>query len=615
MAGPWEKYSSSSGVKPWEKYRVDDGGNREFSRNPETDMGSLKEGFANKLKKQALGVQQIGSDIGRWASGESGDPYSDYRKAIEARRAELEKAGIKPWTKLGEMLMSGLEMAAIPAPEIVGAGALSRIGYNTGLGGVLGAIDPVDPSNPYARPMNAAQGAAIGGIMPEAMSAGARYIPKMGGGMMSMVSPKYAARRYINTEYPGLELPQEVGGLWGNAPPDGAMGPPTPPFYFAEGVKPTVGMVSENPALRQMETMQRLKPGTKLAFYERDLDNLTAIDRGIRSRAMGPEDEIAAMERLNLATSGKREHALKLANMAPTDDMTRNFSGGIQRILTEPGTRANLSARAVARDAQKTGLGIGHPEFPDGYPLGPTAQDIYQTRKNLGDALQKTGVNLDDKTLAVKSARRESVGLMDAIDQDLNGVTGDAWQKYLDAYVSGIRPIEEGKAFQSILDMARNAPYIPGTSTHQLTPYMLRKAASDITTKELGKTTRDILTPENRRFMDDAALALSATETAQKGPRTTIGSPTAEWGGMLVDEIANQALRGNPGATLAMDFVTALRTSRGSKLLNEALLDPDKMNSLLRIYHQGNAPTWFGDAAARAAGAVPDSIARRYWRK
>lgn len=572
-------------------------------------FGSMPEGVRLHLKRQAVGAQQIGSDIGRFLSGEIGQEYSPYRQELERRRIGLEKETREAplGTKYGDIAAGALEFGAIPMP--MKGGALSRMLWNATTGAGFGALEPQESG--YKRGIAAGEGAMLGAFVPEILS----RIPSVGAGIRGIVSPNYAGARYVSREFPGMNLPEEVGGLWSNVPKEGEMGPVTEPFFHS-GAKPTVGYVTSNPELRQLETLQRLKPGSKLQFSARDLENQLAVQRGVQERAITQAEEAAAMAKLNAKTGPMRKQAFEnIRTLGTQEEMTQPLREEIERITTSEGTRANPNALKIAANVEKYGLGAGHPKFPEGYPGGPSPEDIYQARKNINDSLKKTGVNLSKQDVATQSARVEAMAMKEAIDQGLNFASAGSWQKYLDEYIKGIAPITEGKAFRSILDLARNVKKLPGEDIRPITPYMMRKGASDLTTQQMGKETIDLLSPENRRFVNEAADALDAMENAQIGVRGTAGSPTAEFGSLIANEVVNRAAAGTPGGKFALDLVSMLGQSRGSRILNEALLDPNKMQGLLKMYHQGQAPTWFGKAASRAGAAVPEMYKRKYGAK
>ena len=324
-------------------------------------FGSMPEGVRLHLKRQAVGGQQIGSDIGRFVSGEMGQEYSPYRKELERRRLELERETKEAplGTRLGDIAAGALEFGAIPMP--MKGGTLSRMLWNAATGAGFGALEPQESG--YKRGIAAGEGAMMGAFVPEILS----RVPSVGAGIRGMVSPGYAGSRYISKEFPGLNLPEEVGGRWSNVPKEGEMGPVPEPFFTA-GVKPTVGYVTGSPELRQLETLQRLKPGSKLQFAARDLENQLAVQQGVQERAMTQAEEMAAKEKLNRVTGPMREKAFEdIRTLGMQDQMSQPLREEIERITTAEGTRANPAARKVAKEVEKYGLGVGHPEFPDSY--------------------------------------------------------------------------------------------------------------------------------------------------------------------------------------------------------------------------------------------------------
>lgn len=582
----------------------------------EYSLGSIPAGIRLHLERQATGGQQIGSDIARWLSGEAGKPYSPYRESVEKQRMKLEQETAKapPLTKIGDVVTGVAEFGAIPMP--FKGGSLARMGWNAVTGGALGALEPQESAP--ARGTAAITGGVVGMAFPEI--AGRVVVPGiMGGarGVRGMVSPNYAAKRYMESEFPGMALPEEVGGAWSNVPPEGVMGPVPPPGYHA-GVDYTVGMATDSPVLRQMEYMQRLKPGAKMQFAQRDLENMLNVQRGVQARSLSPEQEAAAKSELNALTGPLREQAyLDIYQSGLQNKMVEPLQAELTRIRTEPGYRAFPEAQSLANQTEKSAFGIGNPNFPDGYPGAPDPVDLYQTRKNINKSLQKTGINLSPEDVSTQAARVEAMAIKSAIDEGMNFASKGSWQKYLNEYMQGIAPITEGRAFRSILDLARNARRAPGenASIPIITPATMRKGASDITRQQMGRTTEDLLTPANRRFVDDAATALSAMENAQIGVRGTVGSQTAEAGALLANELVDKLASSTPGGKFALNLISILGQSRGSKILNEALLDPAKMQGLLKLYHQGNQPAFFGEAARGVGAIVPKPIRESYKRK
>ena len=153
---------------------------------------------------------------------------------------------------------------------------------------------------------------------------------------------------------------------------------------------------------------------------------------------------------------------------------------------------------------------------------GPDPSDLYAARKQIDDALRGMAGPNDELANAIKSNRKGAMELKSAIDEGLSAASQGEWDKYLKTYIEKIKPIEEGRAFRDVLDMFKNAPVLPGTTIRSITPAKMRKAASDVTTKEMGTSDIDRLTPSGRGFLDDAAMAMSALENAQKGARAIL---------------------------------------------------------------------------------------------
>ena len=122
-------------MSEWDQFRTVDDDWSQF-RSVETPVrskdeatrafGSMPEGVRLHLRRQAVGGQQIGSDIGRFVSGEMGQEYSPYRKELERRRLELERETKEAplGTRLGDISAGALEFGAIPMP--MKGGTLSR---------------------------------------------------------------------------------------------------------------------------------------------------------------------------------------------------------------------------------------------------------------------------------------------------------------------------------------------------------------------------------------------------------------------------------------------------------------------------------------------------------
>lgn len=592
MAGPWEKYATSESSKPWEKYSAD-------KKEMPDKIGSLSEGARLRLGKQLIGAQEIGSDIARALSGEMGQPYSPYRKMVQSRGQELmrQTEQAPPLTRAGDIGMMVLESVAIPYGASSTAG---RVSLNALLGGGMAGLQPYE--TPLERAQATATGAFTGAMIPEVagpLTGGLSNMAKYGRGI---VNPQYGAIREIARETKGATLPTELTSAYGNAPPPGQAGPVLPPFGRVPGLKPTVGMITDNPALLELEQNARLRAAPD--FMSRDIENQQAIIDELERRAITPEKEAQEMEALNRLTGAKREQAFTKAGEAPLEMMVNPLRESIESIRTRPGTRGSESAQVLAGKTERSSFGKG-----EGFEGGPTPEDLYTARKQIDDALKGYGGANDTLTNAVKGNKRVAMELKSAIDEGLNAASEGDWSKYLSTYVEKIKPIEEGRAFRDVTEMFRNAPVIPGTTIRSITPAKMRKAASDVTTKEMGTMEIDRLSPEGRAFLDDAAMAMSALENAQKGARATTGSPTA---GYLTGLMKSGLVPQGGKISSLVNLMDAMGRSRGAIELDEALRDPEKFQQLLNAYHAGQASPGLSGMLERTAPMVPEYIRKRF---
>jgi len=569
-----------------------------------TDIGSLSEGMKLRLAKQLIGAQEIGSDIGRMISGEMGQPYSPYREFVQKKGEELtqQSENAPPLTKAGDIGMMALESMAVPYGATTTAG---RIGLNALLGGAQAGLSPY--SNAFERSQATATGAVGGAVLPEVMGPAAKGITGMARYGRGIINPQYGALREISRETAGATLPRELSSVYGNVPPPGQAGPVLPPFGRAEGVKPTVGMITDDPRLLELEMNARNRAPAD--FMQRDIENQQAIIAGLEKRALTGEQERLAIEKLNEETGALRQGAFEKARKSPTVfEMTAPLTETMAEMRVRPGEvgRASLPLQSTIKATERSAL--GGPEGA-GYPTGPDPSDLYAARKQIDDALRGMAGPNDRLANAIKSNRKGAMELKSALDEGLSAASQGEWDKYLSTYVNKIRPIEEGRAFRDVLDMFKNAPVIPGTTIRSITPYKMRKAASDVTTKELGTSEIDRLTPSGRGFLEDAAMAMSALENAQKGARAVSGSPTATY---LTSLMKSGLVPGGGKTATILNMVDALGRSRGAAALDEALRNPEQFQQLLNAYHAGQAPSGISKMLERTTTNVPEYLKRRF---
>jgi len=558
-------------------------------------LGEIPEGIPLALEKQKVGAEQFGSSLARWAAGELGQEYSPYRQQVEkeAQRLIKESKTTPLMTKAGEYLLMGLESAAIPFSAQSAGG---RMGLNALLGAAQAGLQPYESET--ERLQAAIHGGGMGAFLPEFPGPAMKMTGMAAAPIRGIINPRYGATREVEREMGERGLPTEVGSLYGSQPPFGGEGPTKPPFGSVPGIQPTSGMVTTDPRILELEQNARLRNAP--AFMQRDIQNKLAIIEGLRARELSRPEDVKAMEALNKESGALREAAMMAARNQPQEVMTTPLRSAIENIRATPGERGSASAELLAGKTERTGLGVGKE-----WEGAPDPADLYTARKQIADALAGlTGPN-EEITHAAKSARKSAIELRDAIDAGMEAASAGQWSKYLSLYKDKIKPIEEGRAFRSFLEESEKRPTIPGMDVHDITPAQMRRFAEEGTYKEMGKSLVDILSPQNRAFVSDAASALSAMENAQKGARATVGSPTA---GYLAGLAKSGLVAGGGPLGATINFLDALGRSRGAHALDEALLDPVKMQSLLDMYHAGKAPSGLGRMLERTSKIVPTSL-------
>jgi len=217
---------------------------------------------------------------------------------------------------------------------------------------------------------------------------------------------------------------------------------------------------------------------------------------------------------------------------------------------------------------------------------------MYQQRKDLADALELKGIDVDALNNAAKSERRTVYGLMGSIDRGLNEGSGGEWGRYLREYQEGMRPISEGRVFQDLLDQYSTAGRLSDGVTPNITPHSFRKMVSEKkqTYKNLGKSGwADRVSPEGREFLIQARRSLDALERAKNGPKATNGSDTASnlYESLLRPVLAESG-SGKIGMLMRLVDNTRLRGNQAN--LDRALLDPEEFDRVLKQYHKMTEP-------------------------
>jgi len=406
-----------------------------------------------------------------------------------------------------------------------------------------------------------------------------------------------------------LQMPNRL-----NAVPDDFIGPGTSLLFKNTGAEPTTAMLAhmdksmsdvERTALLKLEMNARLR--NPEGFFNRDNVNAKASYDTLESMAMPEQVANTAQDAVNAATGPMREDAFNAALANPT--YREQMANYIAQKTDEPGVRFSSAVPLINRSRDALILKPSVPgqveigalnrknapkqKLPQG-ELESTAHpaDLYTLKKELADKLALKTVSPDELTNSAKGNRRIAYEIMQNVDDSLNQSSGGKWDAYNKNYSEKIAPVTEGRAFQDILDRAALSKPIYGTETPQLTARALRKAVADETYMNQGKKGYvSTISEGSRAKTDDVIKTINAIEQAKAGPRGISGSQTAD----NIASLAKSALSAGGGMTSkALQIVHALGVTRGARKLDDAMLNPDKLQPLIDAYNKrmatGNIP-------------------------
>lgn len=324
------------------------------------------------------------------------------------------------------------------------------------------------------------------------------------------------------------------------------------------GVSPTAAMKYSNPAVAAAETHARLR--NKENFFNRDTGNTRVISEAIKDKGMGDAD--MALRELNARTTPLRENAIAQAKTA--GGFEAPVQSRIDELLNAPGTRYESQIQTLTNPIQKI------LESDDIHPL-----DLYARRKALADALNnKSPLTMDELTNAAKNQRREATILKKAIDEGLDTSSGGKWSEYITEHREGMKPINELQAWQEVGKKFENKPEID-VGVPNVTPQALRNA---IKSETFSKSGRDLLSQPERESAQKMIDTMNALERARSQRGATTGSQTMPLAMEVTKEMMPDKLKilKSLGGGVA-DYL------RGNTLLDDAILNPEKLPALIEL--------------------------------
>ena len=531
MAKPWEKYGAK---KPWEKY---------------ADEKAAPSRFLSGVGAEVL---KAGGALADLIPGQENNQLTQW-----GNEGEKDATGFAG--SAGKFVGSTAKYMALPAGGVI-KGALGA--------GVLSGL--TTHGNLSERAIQGAETGITTGVMGGLGKAGMAAYDKLA----PIISKDKGAAQEIARALMKNDVPKDAPTLITGQ--DTYLGVPVPKFAHVQGIKPTAGMLTDSPGLLKLEMNARIRnPG---GFFQRDNENTAQVYNSIKYGAMPDSLANNLMAALNQKTGPMREDAFKEAAQNPT--YRKEFGNYINAKGNEPGVRTTAAMPLVNRG--KSAL-INEVDPLTGVPSSKAMpQDIYAMRKELADKLRLNTLSPDELTNAAKSNRQVTHEIMSKADESLNNASGGKFGDYMAAYQEGIKPVTEGRALQNIIEKFDTKKKIFGTNVPEITPHALRTSVDKETYYNAGnKGFLSNVGDQTRYKLDDAIATMNAMEHAKKGVVAVNGSPTASFGASLAED----AMRKAPGGKLAL-LAHALGVSRGQRALDDALLNPEKLQPILDIYHK-----------------------------
>ena len=544
-------------------------------------------GAGTVLPRAAMGIKGLFTDI----------PRQDVEELNMVRQAT-------PGTQLGSMggeagmgfALPMRSVSMIPGVSRMIPSLGGRIGQTAEMAGTSAAtsaaLTPEDRTG-------AAIAGGMGGALPAAVGVVQRALPRgMGGVGAREVVGEQIARDAGDT----AQLIRDLRGGYSPVP----------------GVRGTSAVVTQNPLMQTLETGSRVQ--SPEMWRPLDIENARARYAALLERAGTPKEMETLLARRDEVTGSARQQAFGQAERTAREGGSLGLAPNLDAINKELVTLAKGEQRgnpAVQKIVKYVQSEIASPE-------GVTPQQLYTVRKVLTGQL-KTGLN-EDIGAAAAASRRETMGLVKGIDENLDGLSDGAWSQYLAKYGAESKDINSRNALQEVIDKISRG-MAEGNVPASLKGYggelPFGRAVETASQKQIGSKTIDQLTPQDRQLVEALKQDLFRTSQAMNmratgGPGTATEMAAGSRAGDLSRALANQAatgvgalIGGVPGAAagqLTSSVVgKALMQSgqKGQEILARLLQDPQAMAAVLEKARRSQAQL----QAAKRAGVVAGSAA------
>jgi hypothetical protein len=576
---------SQAGVTPREPTRAERV-SKEIAAEPFAKQVDI--GLGTVLPRAAQGIKGLFTDI----------PREDIEELKMKRQATL-------GTQLGSMggdaamgfALPMRSISMIPGVSRMIPGLAGRVGQTAEMAGTTAATSAA--LTPEDRTGAAIMGAA-GATLPAAVGVVQRALPRgMGGVGAREVVGEQIARDAGDT----AQLIRDLRGGYEPVP----------------GVRGSSAVVTQNPLMQTLETGSRVQ--SPELYRPFDIENARARYAALLERAGTPKEMEALLARRDEITGSARQQAFGQAERTAREGGSLGLAPNLDAINKELVTLAKGEQRgnpAVQKIVKYVQSEVASPE-------GVTPQQLYTVRKVLTGQL-KTGLN-EDIGAAAAASRRETMGLVKGIDENLDGLSDGAWSQYLAKYGAESKDINSRNALQEVIDKISRGMAEEGNVPASLKGYggelPFGRAVETASQKQFGSKTIDQLTPQDRQLVEALKQDLFRSSQAMNmratgGPGTATEMAASTRAGDLSRVLANQAatgvgamIGGLPGAAVAQLTGSvvgkALMQSgqKGQEILARLLQDPQAMAAVLEKARRSQAQL----QAAKRAGVVAGSAA------
>ena len=575
---------SQAGVTPREPTKAERV-SKEIAAEPFAKQVDI--GLGTVLPRAAQGIKGLFTDI----------PQEDIEELKMKRQATL---GTQLGSMGGEAAMGFAlpmrSLSMIPGVSRMIPGLAGRVGQTVEMAGTTAAtsaaLTPEDRTG-------AAIAGGMGATLPAAVGVVQRALPRgMGGVGAREVVGEQIARDAGDT----AQLIRDLRGGYEPVP----------------GVRGSSAVVTQNPLMQTLETGSRVQ--SPELYRPFDIENARARYAALLERAGTPKEMEALRVRREAVTGSAREQAFGQAERTTREGGSLGLAPNLDAINKELVTLAKGEQRgnpAVQKLVKYVQSEIANPE-------GITPQQLYTVRKVLTGQL-KTGIN-EDIGAAAAASRRETMGVVKGIDENLDGLSDGAWSQYLAKYGAESKDINSRKALQDVIDKISRG-MAEGNVPASLKGYggelPFGRAVETASQKQFGSKTIDQLTQPDRQLVEALKQDLFRSSQAMNmratgGPGTATEMAASNRAGDLSRVLANQAatgvgamIGGLPGAAVGQLTGSvvgkALMQSgqKGQEILARLLQDPQAMAAVLEKARRSQAQL----QAAKRAGVVAGSAA------